>query len=230
MNLAIGIRLQFAVLPGSMGVVTDTLFVNCYWPKLDRPTRIFAPGSSGIRVMGTTPRNVWFPDDVVFETFYPDALYPAECAVKAAFPFKRIGLVNLSPAEAQVWLDAYRAAAASFPPTHTAIVTQRNTNFLRHREEVSRRTITLAGDSVDASGAILHAGARLTKIQYEEYVAALMPGECVALMDGKADEAAMRAEKTFVHLSLQNPDKSPVTLEQARAKKIALVESVKVVG
>ena len=83
MKLAIGIRLQGFTAPGSAGVVTDTLFVNCYWPKLDRPTRIFAAGSSGIKVMGTTPRNVWFPDDVEFLTYYPDALYPAEQAITA---------------------------------------------------------------------------------------------------------------------------------------------------
>lgn len=198
MNLAIGIRMQGFSALGSAGVVKDTLFVNCYWPKLDRPTRIFAEGSSGIKVLGTTPRNVWFPDDVEFMLYYPDALYPAEQAVKAAFPFKRIGLVNLSPAEAQVWLDAYNEAVKTFPPTHTVLETSRNCNFLRHKEEVSRRTVTLGEDSVDAGGNILHAGAKITKIEFEEYVAELTPEEAVALVDGKADEAAVRAEKEFV--------------------------------
>lgn len=201
MKLTIGIRLQGFSAPGSAGVVTDTLFVNCYWPKLDRPTRIFAAGSSGIRVLGTTPRNVWFPDDTVFEQYYPDALYPAELAVKAAFPFKRIGLVDLSPAESQVWWDAYNAAVASFPPTHTVVETQRNTNFLRHREEVSRRTIELKEDSIDAGGSILQAGAKITKIEYEEYVAELTPQESVDLVDGKLDEAALRKAKEFVKAS-----------------------------
>ena len=200
MNLAIGIRLQGFTVPGSAGVVTDTLFVNCFWPKLDRPTRIFAAGSSGIKVMGTTPRNVWFPDDVEFMTYYPDALYPAELAVKAAFPFKRIGMVNLSPAEAQVWLDAYNAAVAGFPPTHTVLTTPRDTNFLRHREEVSRRTLTLKEDSVDAVGNILHAGAQITKIEYEEYVAELIPQESVDLVDGKLDETVLRASKEFTRI------------------------------
>lgn len=199
--LAIGIRMQGFAQPGSAGVVTDTLFVNCYWPKLDRPTRIFAEGSSGIRVMGTTPRNVWFPDDIVFETYYPDALYPAEQAVLKAFPFKRIGLVNLSPAEAQVWLDAYNAAVSTFPATHTVLQTARNTNFLRHREVTSERTITLKEDSVDAAGNILKAGAQIVKREFEEYVAELTPQEAVDLVDGKLDEAAMREAKEFVKVS-----------------------------
>ena len=218
-QLIIGARLQGYTAPGSIGVVTDTLFVNCYWPKLDRPTRIFAPGSSGIRVMGTTPRNVWFPDDVVFESFYPDALYPAEQAVLKAFPFGRRALINLSPAEAQVWMDAYNAAVASFPPTHTVLTTPRDVNFLRHKEEVSRRTVTLEQDSVDAAGNVLHAGARVTKVEHEEFVASLTQAECVDLVEGRAREVDLRAGKTFVHLSRLNADKSPVTLEQVRAER-----------
>lgn len=201
MQTIIGARLQGFAAPGSMGVVKDMTFVNCYWPKLDRPTRIFAAGSSGIKVMGTTPRNVWFPDDVEFLTYYPDALYPAEQAVKAAFPFKRIGLVNLSPAEAQVWVDAYNTAVASFPPTHTVLQTARNTNFLRHKEEVSRRTVTLAKDSIDAAGNILHAGAQITKIEYEEYVAELSPQESADLVDRKLNEVMLRSAKEFVKIS-----------------------------
>ena len=199
MLLAIGIRLQGMDKPGAMGVIADTLFINCYWPKLDRPTRIFADGSSGIRVMGTTPRNVWFPDGTIFDSYFPDALYPAELAVKAAFPFKRRGMVNLSPAEAQVWMDAYNAAVASFPPTHTVFDTPRSCNFLRHKEEVARRMVTLEKDSIDDQGNILHAGARITKIEYEEYVAELTPQESVDLVDGKLAEADLRAAKEFRH-------------------------------
>lgn len=52
---------------GSMGVVTDTRFVRCFWPRLDRPTMLFAEGSSGLEVQGPpTPRNVVFPPDTVF--------------------------------------------------------------------------------------------------------------------------------------------------------------------
>lgn len=198
MQTIIGARLQGYAAPGAMGVVKDMTFINCYWPKLDRPTRIFAAGSSGIKVMGTTPRNVWFPDDIEFLTYYPDALYPAEQAVKAAFPFKRIGMVNLSPAEAQVWWDAYNAAVAAFPPTHTVLETPRQVNFLRHRQEVSRRTVVLKEDSVDALGTIIHAGAQITKVEFEDYVAELTPKEAVDLVDGKEDEMALRASKEFV--------------------------------
>lgn len=198
MKLAIGIRMQGFTQPGSAGVVTDTLFVNCYWPKLDRPTRIFDDRSSGIKIMGTTPRNVWFPDDVVFETYYPDALYHAEQAVFKAFPFKRIGLINLSPAEAQVWLDAYRAAVATFPPTHTVLTTLRNVNFLRHRIVKSESTVTLAEDSIDAAGNILLAGAQIVKREFDEYIAELTPQECSDLMARKVDEQTLRETKEFV--------------------------------
>jgi hypothetical protein len=132
-------RMQRFTEPGSAGIVTDTLFINCYWPKLDRPTRIFADGSRGIRVLGTTPRNVWFPDDIVFEPWYPDALYPAELAVKAMNP-RRSGLVNLTEEEAQVWWDAYNEAVKSFPPTHTVIDTPRHVNFLRDGDYVAELT------------------------------------------------------------------------------------------
>ena len=199
-QLIIGARLQGFTAPGSMGVVQDMTFINCYWPKLDRPTRIFAPGSSGIKVMGTTPRNVWFPDDIEFLTYYPDALYPAEQAVFKAFPFRRRAMINLSPAEAQVWLDAYNAAVATFPPTHTVLQTPRNTNFLRHREVRSERTITLKEDSVDAAGNILRAGAQIVKREFDEYVAELTPQECADLMSRKVDEATLRAEKEFVKI------------------------------
>lgn len=200
-SLAIGIRMQGFAAPGSAGVVTDTLFVNCYWPKLDKPTRIFAAGSNTIRVLGTTPRNVWFPDDTVFESFYPDALYPAELAVKAAFPFNRIGLVNLSPAESQVWLDAYNAAVATFPPTHTVLVTPRNTNFLRHREVTKERTITLTQDTDIGGGTILPAGTAIVKRDYEEFIAELTPAESVDLVDGKTDVSTLSEGKTFVSTS-----------------------------
>ena len=201
-------RLQGFTAPGSMGVVKDVLFINCYWPKLDRPTRLFADGSSGIKVMGTTPRNVWFPDDIEFVTYYPDALYPAEKAVLQAFPFNRRGLVNLSPAEALIWWDAYNAAAAGFPPTHTVLVTPRNTNFLRHRELKSERSVTLKEDSVsvapDGSERILRAGSVIVKRDYEEYVAELTPQESVGLVDGKLAEADLRAGKEFV--KIDDPD------------------------
>lgn len=63
----IGARLQRFTAPGSMGVVTDTTYRQCFWPALDRPTALFAEGSSGIQVQGPpTPRNVIFPAGTVF--------------------------------------------------------------------------------------------------------------------------------------------------------------------
>lgn len=53
--------------PGSMGVVKDTHFKMCYWPRLEEPTSLFMPGSAGLIVQGPpTPRNVVFPPDTVF--------------------------------------------------------------------------------------------------------------------------------------------------------------------
>jgi hypothetical protein len=60
-------RLKVAGVVGSMGVVKDTRYVRCFWPRLDQPTALFAEGSSGIEVEGPpTPRNVIFPPDTVF--------------------------------------------------------------------------------------------------------------------------------------------------------------------
>ena len=67
MQEVVGARFQTFDQPGSMGVVTDTRYVRCFWPKLDRPTPLFAAGSSGIEVEGPpTPRNVVFPPDTKF--------------------------------------------------------------------------------------------------------------------------------------------------------------------
>jgi len=67
MTTIVGARLQQFTAPGSMGVVTDTRYVGCYWPRLDEPVALFAAGSSGIEVQGPpTPRNVIFPSGTVF--------------------------------------------------------------------------------------------------------------------------------------------------------------------
>ena len=51
--------------PGSLGVVTNTLFSMCRWADLYEPMRLFAHGSSGIVIQGPpTPRNVILPDGV----------------------------------------------------------------------------------------------------------------------------------------------------------------------
>ena len=211
-----------------MGVCQDMRFIHCYWPKLDRPTRIFAVGSSGIEVLGRTPRNVWFPDDVVFLEDWLDARYPAEQAVLKAFPFRR-GLINLSPVEAQIWMDAYDAAVAKLNPGHTHYATPRECNFLRHREEKSRRSIMLAEDSVqtheDGSKTVLAKGSTITKIEYEEFVANLSAQECADIVDGKVDEVDLRAAKTFVHISevrVVDGVKHQLTLAEWRAEKDAV--------
>ena len=196
-NLSAFTRLQGFTADASAGIAKGFLFINCFWPKLERPTRIFKAGSSGLKVMGATPRNVWFPDDTEFLDYYPDALYPAEQAVFKAFPFRR-GLVNLSPVEAQIWLDAYNAAVASFPGTHSVFSTVRDCNFLRYREIVSSKTVTLAADVALSDSKVIGAGSKITKNQYREYVATLTSDECIALVDGKADEAELRATKAFV--------------------------------
>ena len=60
-------NLRAHAAPGSMGVVTNTRYVMCYWPSLDEPVALFADGSAGIEVQGPpTPRNVLFPPDTLF--------------------------------------------------------------------------------------------------------------------------------------------------------------------
>lgn len=107
----VGKRLQGFAEPGSMGVVTDTTYIMCYWPPLARPTALFDKGSSGISVMGPpTPRNVVFPKGTVFLDSLPDARYPAELAVTAAAG-RFTPMVDLPPDLVQVWLDAYASAS-----------------------------------------------------------------------------------------------------------------------
>lgn len=63
----VGARLQRFNTRGSMGVVTNTRYIRCFWPVPSRPTRLFAEGSSGIEVEGPpTPRNIIFPPGTVF--------------------------------------------------------------------------------------------------------------------------------------------------------------------
>ena len=118
-----------------MGVVTDTTFIFCYWPPLDTPTELFADGSAKLRVMGNTPRNVVFPEDTEFLAYYPDALYPAELAAKAA---GAPAMVNLSDAHYAAWQAAYDAAVATFPPTHTILQTPSESVFNRERKREDR--------------------------------------------------------------------------------------------
>lgn len=128
-------RLTMFKEPNSMGLVRDAKYVNCYWPIPDEPTEIFAPGSSGIIVQGRPgPRNIIFPDDTVFLDYYPDALFPAEVAVRTAFPDLK-QMVNLTPEQTQVYLDAYENEVLKFPVTHTVLPTKNDVFFLRHQNE-----------------------------------------------------------------------------------------------
>ena len=74
---------------GGMGLVTDTRFVRCFWPRCERPTALFAAGSSGLQVQGPpTPRNVVFPEwtkfldgtcgDCFFEVVHREHTHPVE--------------------------------------------------------------------------------------------------------------------------------------------------------
>ena len=146
MRILIGHRIT-----GPLGVVTDTRFVRCFWPALDQPTKLFDEGSKGIEVLGSA-RNVWFPDDTVWLDYFPDALYPAEMAVKAAFP-RLAGMVNLTDEQALIWQAAYDDAAKTFPPTHAVHSSPRDCLFLRHKDGeqvyVSEVTTEQALDIVD---------------------------------------------------------------------------------
>jgi hypothetical protein len=206
MKILVGARLQGFGTEGGMGTVSDTLFINCFWPRLDVPTALFAVGSSGLQVIGSpTPRNVVFPADTLFPEYCPDATFSAEQAVLKAFPFRR-NLVNLSPSEAQVWWDAYNAVTATLPTTCTKLRSRKDCFLLRHREERSRREVVLEKESVsvagDGSRTILAAGTKITKIEYDEYVAELSEVEAGNLVNGNAaqraaKETALRASKTF---------------------------------
>lgn len=93
----VGARLYGFGASGSMGVVTDTVYRRCFWPRLAQPTAIFAVGSSGIVVEGPpTPRNVVFPPGTGFAKgtrgncfYFRDAndiveISEAECALFVA--------------------------------------------------------------------------------------------------------------------------------------------------
>ena len=161
-------RLQTFTTPGSMGVVNDARFVRCFWPRFNAPVAIFAPGSSGITVMGPPlPRNVVFPPDTVFEEAVYDAFYPAEQAVKQASP-RRAGLVSLFDAETAVWIAAYDAAVAGVSAKAARGSISDDRFFLREK---------VAGD---------------------EYVASLTKQEADDLCDGKVTEQALRESKEFV--------------------------------
>ncbi len=182
MREVVAARLQRFAAPGSMGVVTDTRFVRCFWPKLDRPTPIFAEGSSGIRVVGNpTPRNVVFPKDTVFEAWVPDADYPAELDVSAKFGVVRF--VGLTEAQGDYYVERHAFHTQRIVkenPKATVFQTKADCFFLR--EKVLASAIEL-------------------KPRYDEYVAELSAKEAADLVDGKAVEADLKAAKEYVHIS-----------------------------
>lgn len=155
-RLLIGHRIS-----GPLGVVTDTRFVRCYWPKLDQPTRLFAEGSKGIEVLGSA-RNVWFPDDTKWLDYYPDALYPAELAVLKAFRMR--ALINLTDEQAAIWQAAYDAAVATFPKTHAIHSSPRHCLFVRRRQLIN---------------------AAAAKPIYEEQVCEVTPQQAMDIVAGK---------------------------------------------
>jgi hypothetical protein len=195
-TVLLGQRLQ-----ASMGVVTDTHFIRCYWPALTEPTRIFAEGSSGLVVQGPpTPRNVVFPDDTVFPEVYPDADSVAVSAAVRAANGSRVGLVNCTPEMVQAYLDAYEAEVANLPPTASKRTTQ-ECCFLVHDELVS---------------------APEEKPRYERYVAEVTKAEAVDYCDGIATKEAL--DKTYCRIS-DNPQKAET--EVFKVEDGVLVETVK---
>lgn len=173
-------------ITGPLGIVTDTRFVRCYWPKLDEPTRLFSDGSKGIEVLGSA-RNVWFPDDTVWLDYYPDALYPAELAVRAAFP-NNLVMVNLTDEQAAIWQAAYDAAVVTFPATHAVHSTPRDCLFLRHKELIS-----LLGQKPD----------------FQEYVSEVTTQQAMDIADGKIDPASEKLTLEFRKIEDSHPDVDP---------------------
>lgn len=138
----VGVRLYGFEASGSMGVVRNVRFISCYWPHLDGPVPLFARGSRNLTVIGVpTPRNVVFPDDTVFPEYHPDAMYPAEQAVKRMSP-GRAGIVNLTDEEAAAYVAAYEEAVAGFPDHYTKHRTRGDCHFLRGKDGVIELTRT----------------------------------------------------------------------------------------
>lgn len=70
MKILFAVNLYKFDKPESLGIVRDTHFVRCYWPRLDMPTPLFADGSSGLMVSGPPiPRNIIFPPGTIFGPF-----------------------------------------------------------------------------------------------------------------------------------------------------------------
>lgn len=187
MRTFVGLDMRQATSPDSMGVVTDVRYHRCLWPDLALPTSIFAIGSAGIVVDGpNTPRNVIFPADTQFPDYLPDALYPPELALAAAYPTLR-KLHNLSEDQVAVYLAAYEKAATALPSTAAKHQVVSNCFFLRHIEVIA----------VDGA-----------KPQYQKYVAPLSRGQAEQIVAGGIAADQIKNEAVFVKAehSLAAPD------------------------
>ncbi len=118
---------------GKAGVVKDTIFVRCFWPRLDEPAMIFAAGSSGLKVLGPpTPRNVVFPEGTQFLMGCSTAKARAEAAVRELG--HKGPIINLPPKLAEAYWAEYEKCLKAKPGT---IPTRHDCFFLRHN--VSRK-------------------------------------------------------------------------------------------
>ncbi len=180
-RFVVGARLSASIEPGSLGIVTQTTFVRCYWPTLDEPAELFAEGSAGIEVMGPpTPRNVVFPADTVFVDYLPDAQSAAEIALRTAFPGRH--LVELTPAEVDLYMRAYRQYEAT-APSHAARVATRPDCYLLGR----RINIAAEGE----------------KPVLERWISEITAAEALALCRGQMTRADLDVGRTYERLRVR---------------------------
>lgn len=189
MEVVIGRRLYHWDGPGKAGVVKDTRFIRCFWPHLKEPTRIFAPGSSGLIVQGPpTPRNVVFPDDTVFPDVSTDAENVAWAAFKAT-PGR--GFSSNAPGDVAAYLQAYEAEQLALPPTATKMRCRDDCHCLVHDQLVGH---TATGKPI-----------------LERYVAEITKQEALDLCDGKVSRAALEQTKDYCRIT-DNPQKQSTPL------------------
>jgi hypothetical protein len=209
-TVLIGQRLYDWDGPGSAGIVTDTHFIRCYWPRLTEPTKIFAEGSSGILVQGPpTPRNVVFPEDTVFPEVVADADSKAVVAAMQAANGTRTGLVNATPKMVEAYLEAYQQEAANLPETATKVVCRDDCHYLTHDVLVS------------AEG---------EKPVYERYVAEITKTEAIDYCDGLVSRTDLDAEKLYCKLAespLKEETKVYNLVDGELVEKTKVVEEVK---
>lgn len=116
-------RLQEFTTPGSLGVVRNTRFICCHWPRPEVPFSPFGPGSRGIEVLGSpTPRGIIFPEDTTFLQYAPDALDAARRAYEKRWPHSRF--VGLNEEQTDLFLEAYDRAVAALPDHATWFETE----------------------------------------------------------------------------------------------------------